>query len=84
MSNKDLYDALTLVFREVFEDDNLVLTPELEAKDVPAWDSLNHIRLIVSIEEAFSISFSALEVSDLKKVADLIDLIVSKQSLLVT
>lgn len=80
MNIQSIYEELTNVFREVLEDESLVLTPELSAHDVEAWDSLNHIRLIISVEEAFSIKFSTLEVAELKKVSDLVDLILSKKS----
>ncbi|MFO1257744.1 MAG: acyl carrier protein [Gammaproteobacteria bacterium] len=78
MSIESIYKVLTTVFHEVLEDESIVLVPELSANDVSSWDSLNHIRLIISVEEAFSIKFSTLEVTELKKVSDLVDLILVK------
>lgn len=83
MNEEILYKKLTGVFQEALEDETLVLTSDLTANDVPNWDSLNHIRLIVSIEEAFGIKFSTLEVTEFKNVGDLVDLILSKQGHLV-
>jgi acyl carrier protein len=69
---------LTPIFREVFDDDALVLEPEMTASDVDGWDSLAHIRLILSVQKAFGVKFSAVEMSRLKNVADLIALIKHK------
>jgi|HubBroStandDraft_4_1064222.scaffolds.fasta_scaffold894478_2 acyl carrier protein len=71
---------LTSIFREVFDDDDLVLKPELTANDVDGWDSLTHIRLILSVQKAFGVKFSAVEMSRLKNVGDLIALTKHKQA----
>jgi acyl carrier protein len=73
-----IYSKLTEIFRDVFDDDSLQVTPELTAADVDEWDSLNHIRLVVSIERAFGLSFSAAQVGRLKNVGEFAELIVSK------
>jgi acyl carrier protein len=70
---------LTPIFREVFDDDELVLKPELTANDVAGWDSLAHVRLILSVQKAFGIKFSTVEMSRLKNVGDLIALTKHKQ-----
>lgn len=73
-----IYSKLTEIFRDIFDDDSLQVTPELTAADVDEWDSLNHIRLVVSIERAFGMSFSAAQVGRLKNVGEFAELIVSK------
>ena len=72
--------GLTSVFREVFDDDELEPKPEMTADDVDGWDSLTHIRLILSVQKAFGIKFSPVEMNRLKNVGDLIALIRDKQS----
>jgi acyl carrier protein len=71
---------LTPIFREVFDDDGLLLKPEMTASDVDGWDSLAHIRLILSVQKAFGIKFSAVEMSRLKNVGDLVALTKHKQA----
>ena len=71
---------LTSIFREVFDDDDLVLKPELTANDVDGWDSLTHIRLILSVQKAFGVKFSSVEMSRLKNVGDLVALTKHKQT----
>ncbi|HEY2675433.1 MAG TPA: acyl carrier protein [Steroidobacteraceae bacterium] len=72
--------GLTSVFREVFDDDDLELKPEMTADDVDGWDSLAHIRLILSVQKAFSVKFSPVEMNRLKNVGDLIALTRDKQA----
>ena len=69
---------LTSIFREVFDDDDLVLKPELTADDVDGWDSLTHVRLILTMQKAFGIKFSAADVAGMKNVGELVQLIESR------
>ena len=80
MTQDDVFAKLTPIFVDIFEEDGLVLTPEMNAEDVEEWDSLNHIRMIVAVEEEFGVSFSSAEVGGLKTVADLANLILSKSA----
>jgi acyl carrier protein len=66
------------VLQEVFDDDELEATPNLTASDVEGWDSLKHIRLVLSVEKAFHISFSASEIGNLKNIGELASLIETK------
>ena len=75
---QDIYDELTPIFREVFEDDTIVLKADMTAADVERWDSLGYVRLIVSIEEGFGIKFSTPEFTDIKNVGALVQLIKKK------
>jgi len=71
-------DSLTEVFRSVFEDDSIVLKPEMTANDVEGWDSLSHVVLILAIENHFKIKFNTKELLTLKNVGDLLNSIESK------
>lgn len=78
MESTEIYNRLTVVFHEVFDDDEIVVSPDLTASGVEDWDSLKHIRMILSVEKAFQIRFSASEISNLKNVGELAGLIRSK------
>ena len=78
MVNDKVFADLTTVFRDVFDDDDLMLTPATTAADIEEWDSLNHIRLVLSVEKQFGLSFSAAEVGGLKNVGEFADLIRAK------
>ena len=75
MDEPQIYARLTEIFEDVFDEDSMNITPELSATDVDGWDSLTHIRLILSIEKAFKIKFSTSEIGKLKNVGDLVTLI---------
>jgi len=64
-------EKLTRVFREVFDDDTLVLTDEMTADDVDAWDSLSHVNLMIAIEIAFGIEFKQNEIQSFANVGEL-------------
>lgn len=75
MDEAQIYSRLAGVFNDVFDDETIEITPQLRAKDVDGWDSLTHIRLILSVEKAFKIRFTTAEVGNLANVGDLVALI---------
>lgn len=78
MDESQIYDRLNQIFEDVFDDDSIKVTPELSAKDVDGWDSLSHIRLILTVEKAFKVKFSTSEIGKLENVGDLVELIESR------
>lgn len=66
-------EKLQGVFREVFEDSELAIVPEMTAQDVEEWDSFNHINLVVALEEAFSVVFTGDEIARMRNVGDLVE-----------
>ncbi len=74
----EVLQRVTEIFHDVFDDDAIVVTPGLTADDVREWDSLAHIRLILTVQKAFGVKFSAAQVASLKNVGDLVDLIKKK------
>ncbi len=75
MDDPQIYASLTEVFHDVFDDDSIQVTPELSAKDVDGWDSLTHIRLILTVEKKFKVKFTTSEIGRLGNVGDLVTLI---------
>jgi len=71
-------NRLNEIFREVFDDDELVVAPETTANDVDGWDSLSHVNLIVAVEGRFNIRFSHKELLTFKNVGDLLNCIEKK------
>jgi acyl carrier protein len=72
-----IYLTLTGVFHDVFND-TIVLRPDLTAKEIDEWDSLTHVRLMLTVERTFGIKFSAAEIGRLKNLADLVESISGK------
>ena len=63
------------IFADVFDDPEFELREEMTAEDVPGWDSLNHINLIVGIEGEFDVQFDGEEIAALTCVGDLFELL---------
>lgn len=76
----NILSKLEPIFRDVFDDEEIVLTPEVNAESIDEWDSLNHIRLIVEIERCFDMRFSADEISQLENVGEMATLIHTKEN----
>jgi acyl carrier protein len=75
MTEQEIYNTLTEIFRNVLEDDTIVLKPDTTADNVEGWDSMNHIFLLVEIETRFGIKFQAAEMEELKNVGELVALV---------
>ena len=75
MTREDIFRRLTEIFRDVFDDDEIVLTDETTAKDIEDWDSLEQINLLVAIEKRFNIKFRLSDVNGLENVGAMADLV---------
>jgi acyl carrier protein len=71
----DTLARLTEVFHDVFDDDTIVLSRGTSAADIDGWDSMMHVTLMMRIEQAFKLSFRSHEVTGLKNVGELADVI---------
>lgn len=71
-------DELTTCFRRTFDSETIVLRDQMTAADVPGWDSLAHITLIMDIEEAFNLRFTVDDIADLKNVGEMIEMLQRK------
>ncbi len=78
MTREEVYESLTEIFRDVFDDDEITLNDETTADDIEEWDSLEHINLVVEIENEFSIKFNMGEVNKMKNVGEMVDLIMER------
>ncbi len=79
MSREAVFEKLDQVFQDVFDDESLHVTDETTAADVDGWDSLEHIDLMASVERAFGIRFSMGEITRMKNVGEMADLILEKR-----
>ena len=66
------------IFRDIFDNEALVVSRATSAVDIEEWDSLNNINLIVAIEKEFKIKFILAELVALKNVGEMIELITEK------
>ena len=75
MTQDEILQKLTQIFRDIFDAPNLVITLATTAADVEEWDSVNHITLTVETEQKFGIKFQTAELEELKNVGDFARLI---------
>ena len=78
MERSEILNEIQNILRDVLEDDGIIASEELCAKDVHGWDSLSHDNIIEAIEQRFNVKFTIGEIVVLNNIAGLIDLIQSK------
>ena len=77
-ATNDVYARITAIFRDVFDDDSIILREDMTADELDNWDSLTHVDLILAIEKDFRIRFTTGEISGLKSVGHLAALVSHK------
>lgn len=75
MTREEIFEKLNDVFRDVFDDDSIVVTETTTAEDIEEWDSLEHINLIAAVEQEFGVKFNMGQVVSMKNVGEMADII---------
>ena len=78
MERKEIFEKLTEIFRDVMDNEEIVLEETTTAEDIEEWDSLAQIQLVVAIEKAFGVKFNSQEIVDWKNVGDMVNSILNK------
>lgn len=71
----EIKERLQEIFRDIFDDEELEIRDDMSAKDIEDWDSLAQINLIIAIEKEFGVKFNLEEVSKLKNIGEMLELI---------
>jgi len=80
METNKILEEITIIFREILDNNEILLTMNSTAKDVEEWDSLTHVLLIVAIEKHFKIRFTSIEIQSFLNVGDMCNSIKNKIS----
>ncbi|MDD3413736.1 MAG: acyl carrier protein [Lachnospiraceae bacterium] len=75
MNREEIFEEVQTIFRNVFDDEELIISDGTNSEDVEDWDSLEHINLVVAMEKKFNLKFDIKEVGTLKNVGEMVDLI---------
>lgn len=75
MLREEVFKRLNQIFQDVFDDESITVQDATTADDIEDWDSLEHINLVVAIEKEFDIKFNMGDVSKMKNVGEMADLI---------
>lgn len=78
MEHNDYLARVQEIFRDVLDNEDIVLDMETTADDIEEWDSLSHIQLIVAIEKDFKIKFTSKEILSWNNVGEMIEAISRK------
>ncbi len=78
MDRSELLKTVQDIFRDILDDEEIVLEDSTTADDVEGWDSLTHIQLIVAIEKQFKIKFTSKEILSWRNVGEMLDSIAAK------
>lgn len=78
MTREEIFEGLNEVFQDVFDDEDITVNDATTADDIDDWDSLEHINLIVAVEKKFGMKFTMGEVSGMKNVGEMADLIAQR------
>jgi len=81
MTRAESYEFLTKLFRHVFGRDDIILSPEMTAKDLAGWDSIMHVELLIEIESRLGFEMQSEEIDQLLSVGDLADLVTRKSGI---
>ncbi len=78
MTHEEVLETVRGIFRDVFDDEDLIVEDSTNSSDIEDWDSLEHIALVVSMEKELNLKFDLKEVNKLENVGQMVDLIISK------
>jgi len=73
MQHDAILRALTVIFQEIFDDDDISLKRETTALDIEEWDSLNQIKIILACEKTFDVHLKPREISAMENIGDMVD-----------
>ena len=78
MDRKEIFEKLTVIFRDVMDNDEIVLEDNTSANDIEEWDSLAHVQLTERIESEFGLKLSAKEMASWVDVGEMVDFMEKK------
>ena len=78
MSREEVYEQLNKIFKDVFDDEDIIVSDKTTSDDIEDWASLEHINLVVAIEKKFNIKFNMSEVNNMNNVGEMVDVILSR------
>ncbi len=78
MTREAIFETMTEIFRNIFDDDNFVIDDSTCASDIEDWDSFEQVSIMMAMKHSFGVEFDFKEVATLQSVGEMVDLIRAK------
>lgn len=78
MNKQEILARMQNIFRDVLDNEEIVLTESSTADDIEEWTSLTHVQLITTIEQEFNIHFKMQEMMSWQNVGEIAESIIAK------
>lgn len=78
MKREEIFKALNVIFKDIFDDETIVVSETTNSEEIEDWDSLEHINLVIAIENRFGIKFKMEEINQMKNVGDMVAVIIER------
>jgi len=79
MTKNEVFCSVQNIFKNIFNNDDMVITYSTNSDELENWDSLNHINLMSAIEKEFNIKFALGELIELKNVGAIVNLMINEK-----
>jgi acyl carrier protein len=73
MSNEQILEQITQIFRSIFKDNSIIINEATSAQDIDDWDSLNNIQIVIAVEKHFKVRFKSSEIRTWKNVGEMVN-----------
>jgi acyl carrier protein len=81
LTREQILERANDIFRDVFDDESIKVSETTTANDVEDWDSLMHINLVLAIESGFGMKFTMGEVTGMKNVGEMVDILLARATI---
>ena len=79
MNKNEVFCIVQNIFKNIFNDNDMVVTYSTNSDELENWDSLNHINLMSAIEKEFNVKFALGELIELKNVEAIVNLMINEK-----
>jgi acyl carrier protein len=78
MANEQILQTLLAIVRDVIDDEDIEFGLDTPFSQVPGWDSLNNMHIIVRLEKKTGVEFHQSDFQTITTIGDLVDAVQAK------
>jgi acyl carrier protein len=78
MRREDVLARLSKIFADVLNKPLAALQEGSTAREIPGWDSLSHINIVLAVEQEFNIRLRASQIARVKNIGGFVDIVLEK------